>query len=192
MRFIAYLIILFVSIPSFSQVKYKEVHINTTFKGNEAYKSMAYIILEAVKEGKLPIYTPLNKNKRTTFETLMYQLRGWTFIEIDPTSEFCNTTDLTEASLLFEQDYILYYDDSNVMKDFSPSPAYIQFVILQDASNYSFDVLGPIFHFDDIKKAKLKLKGNSQFLHDMIQNNQYQGYEVMNNGQHVPFHFSKQ
>ncbi|MBD0401371.1 hypothetical protein [Flammeovirga sp. EKP202] len=182
-----------VSLPftSFAQEKYKEVHINTTFKGNDIYKDMAYAILEAVKIGRLPMYTPLNKKKRTTFETLMYQLRGWTFMEIDPNEQYCSTTDINEASILFEQDYLLFYDDSNVLHTIHHSPVYIQFTILSELSGHAYDVLGPIFYFDDIKKAKLKLKGSDQFLHEMILNHQYQGYEVREDGKHVPFHSSE-
>ncbi|WP_044210371.1 hypothetical protein [Flammeovirga sp. OC4] len=188
---VLFLCYLSLSLISFSQEKYKEVHINTTFKGNDVYKDMAYTILEAVKTGRLPIYTPLNKNNRTNFETLMYQLRGWTFIAIDPNEQYCSTTDIDEAAILFEQDYLLYYDNSNVMNDISHSPVYIQFTILSELSGHAYDVLGPIFYFEDIKKAKLKLKGSDQFLHEMILNHQYQGYEVREDGKHVPFHFSE-
>lgn len=175
---------------AFSQESFKEVHINTTFKGNNVYKHMAYSILEAVKVGRLPIYTPLDKRKQTNFETLLYQLRGWTANNLTP-NENCNNSDIEEVATLFDKDYVLYYDNSNVMSEINHSPVFVQFVILKGTTDYPLDILGPIFFFEDIKKARIKLKGTNQFLHLMIQNNQYQGYEVIENGQHVPIRLDK-
>ncbi|NME68816.1 hypothetical protein [Flammeovirga aprica] len=174
----------------YSQEKYKEVHINTTFKGNDAFESMASVMLEAVKVGKLPIYTPLNK-KRTSFEVLLYQLRGWTSISLEPQEVMCHNKDIDEVSILFNRDYILYYDVSNVMNKMSREPVYVQFFIPESLGYHTLDVKGPVFHFKDIKEAKLKLKGADLYLHEMIQNYQFQAYEVTQEGKAIPFRFNE-
>lgn len=185
-----YFILLFslIGFESNAQLHYKEVHINTTFKGNEQYKSMASSLLSACKTQQLALYLPHNKTKKTSYQELLFQLRGWTSHSFNPEDLVCNRLDdVSIISGLFEHNYILWYDNSNVLNQ-RLTPTYIQLFISADQANYPVDVLGPVFSFDEIMKAKITLSGSNHYLHELIINHNFQGYEVDENGKHISFH----
>ncbi|NLR94314.1 hypothetical protein [Flammeovirga agarivorans] len=185
-----YLLLVFQIIFSFSlfaQESLEEVHINTTFKGNECYKSLAETLLGELKAKNIHAFLPLNKTKPTSFRSLSYQLRGWGNVNSNPQKSICDPyAEINDMAYLFNQDYILLYDDSNKMLDKTIEPIYIQFIIAPEYSQTGLEVYGPVFSYQEIKETKIKLKDTDLFISDLITNRRFQGYKIDDKGNTIP------